>query len=142
MAWDSKCHPWDTMPAFRHPWEFLYNILLLYLVSKERFPEMLVELHLSLCDILENSIFSCTHYSFGNIEYKQISQIVDYVTPPRLLLPLKQMPGYWLVCDKAKILVSQSRGHYKLTIIVWISNLIFHQNLPLWYLECTRDEVK
>ena len=31
-------------------------------VVKERSPEILFELNLSLCDILEISIFSCTHF--------------------------------------------------------------------------------
>ena len=52
----------NRMPAFCHPWEF-FTICYCCCVSvvKDESPEILVELNLGLCDILETSIFSCTH---------------------------------------------------------------------------------
>ena len=41
-----------------------------FFAAKERLPEILVELNLSYCDILESSIFFCAHivHLYGNNE--------------------------------------------------------------------------
>ena len=57
----------NRMQAFCHPWEsFLHFFYCCYiLVAKEKSPEILVELNLGVCDILESSIFSCTHIIYS-----------------------------------------------------------------------------
>ena len=50
------------MPAFCHPWDTFGNFYCCFIiVDKERSLEILVQLNLGLCDILESPVFSCTH---------------------------------------------------------------------------------
>ena len=68
----------------------LFNLFCcFFFITKEISPEILIELHPDLCDILEHSVFLVTHYpfDFDNIEYKIGSQILP---------PLKHKPGYRL----------------------------------------------
>ena len=52
----------SRIPAFCHPWKIFCNFCCCFIfVVKEKSPEILVELNLGLSDILESSIFSCTH---------------------------------------------------------------------------------
>jgi len=55
--------PWATgSQLFATPKSFVCNFYCcLMFVHKKRFPEIFVQLNLGLCDILESSIFSCTH---------------------------------------------------------------------------------
>ena len=49
------------MPAFCHPWEFFIICYCCYIfLVNEKYPEIMVELNLGLCDILESSIVSYT----------------------------------------------------------------------------------
>ena len=58
-------------------------------VAKEKFPDILVELNLGLCDVLE-SLFLLTHYpcdcncdcDCDNIKYEIRSQILCHAVPP------------------------------------------------------------
>ena len=51
----------NRVPAFCYPWEFFCNLSLVIFLAKDRSPENLAQLNLGVCDILESSIFSCTH---------------------------------------------------------------------------------
>jgi len=61
MGWQML--PLDSgMPAFCQHWELFPLFCCCFIcAAKERSREILVELNLHLCGILESSIFSCTH---------------------------------------------------------------------------------
>ena len=64
MGWHevANTNPGQQDARFLPPWEIFSNVYSCCIfVDKERSPEILVQLILGLCDILESSIFSCTH---------------------------------------------------------------------------------
>ena len=85
----------NRMPAFCHPWEFFTIFYCCYIfLVKEKYPEILVELNLGLCDILESSIVSYTRiiqlvvmiYSMKYALRQSTARFVQdtYVTPVAL----------------------------------------------------------
>ena len=65
---DQACMEWqmlplsNRMPSFFHPENFLsISYCSFVFLAKERSPKILVEINLGLCNLQENSIFSCIH---------------------------------------------------------------------------------
>ena len=66
VAWGGRCHPWATgCHPFATPEDFLasFYCCFVFVAAKERSPKILVEINLGLCNIQENSIFSCIHFT-------------------------------------------------------------------------------
>ena len=86
VAWSGRGHPWATgCHLFATPRNFLaiFYCCFTFVAAKERSPETLLELSLSSCDILENSIFLLTHFAFDcdNIKYEISSMILYQLIP-------------------------------------------------------------
>ena len=82
-----KCHPCATKcQFFAFPLNFLHlSYCCITLVAKEESPETMNELSRGLCEMLESSIVSYTHYPFDsdNMKHEKSSQILYHVIPPR-----------------------------------------------------------
>ena len=70
--------------AFRHPWGFFAIVYCYFIfVSKESSTDILVELNLGRCEVLEISIFSCSHSIHLIVITKSVksAQILYHVIP-------------------------------------------------------------
>ena len=82
VAYGGKCHLWAAgCQHFATLGKCFANFYFYFIfVAKERSPEILVELNLSLCDLIENSIISCTNIIYLIVITQNINKLRDFVT--------------------------------------------------------------